>query len=73
VYANNLEIATSSIDVRLLFNEIIMERGNIAVERRANVVMSIDHFRAMMQVLARSQPAQDAKTVADAKTAPDAG
>ncbi len=51
VYSNNMHLTTSSIDARLLFNEILAEGGPVTVERRANIVMSIQHLKAMSQVL----------------------
>lgn len=52
VYANNLEVGASAVDVRLTFNEIIVDHG-ITVERRANIVTPVAHFGMMMQVLSQ--------------------
>ena len=54
VYCNNLEVLGGGLlDVRLAFNEILIERNprRVAVIRRANVVMSYPHFKAMVEVL----------------------
>jgi hypothetical protein len=51
VYTNNVQFSLSPIDVRLLFNEIIMDQGGPRAERRANVVMSIEHFKAFAEVI----------------------
>lgn len=51
VYANNMEAQFSSMDARLTFNEIIADHGTITVERRAHVVMPLQHVPAMVQAL----------------------
>jgi hypothetical protein len=50
VYANNMEVRSSAFDARINFNEVIVG-PTITVECRSNIVMSIDHFKAMIQVL----------------------
>ena len=47
VYANNVEISASAFDVRVFFNEVVVENGIASTYRRASVVMSIDHFVVM--------------------------
>jgi hypothetical protein len=51
VYVNNLQVAGSSMDMRLIFSEIILDHGKASVEQRANIVMSIPHFIATVQLL----------------------
>jgi hypothetical protein len=51
VYCNNMEVRFSAMDARLTFNEIIADHGVITVERRAHVVMPLQHVKAMMQAL----------------------
>jgi hypothetical protein len=51
VYVNNMEAQFSSMDARLTFNEIIADHGTITVERRAHVVMPLQHVAAMVQAL----------------------
>jgi hypothetical protein len=51
VYSNNMEVSSSSLDVRLVFNEVISETGAISLERRASIVTSIQHFRAMVDAM----------------------
>lgn len=47
----------NGMEARLLFNEVIMETGNaLAVERRATVVMPLQHFVAMAHVLQNQAP-----------------
>jgi len=52
-YANSIELLSMNwIDVRIAFNEIIVETGNnVRVQRRANVVMPVAAFKTMVQVL----------------------
>lgn len=52
VYVNNMEVTLSPLDARLSFNEIILQGGVTTVERRACIVMSLQHYQAMAQVLA---------------------
>ena len=47
VYCNNMEVQFSSLDARLTFNEIIADHGIVTVERRAHVVMPLQHVLAM--------------------------
>jgi hypothetical protein len=58
VYVNHMEIAISPMDARLNFNEVISDGKSIQIERRASVVMSIPHLKAMAQVLAQHVPAE---------------
>jgi hypothetical protein len=51
VYVNNMELSVSSMDARLMFNEIITEQGHMRAERRANLVMPVLHLKAMVEVL----------------------
>lgn len=53
VYANSIEILSMNhVDVRIAFDEICIETGNIGrVERRANIVMSVPAFMMAMSVL----------------------
>ena len=53
VYANTVEILSMNyIDVRIAFNEVVVETGNqLRVERRANVVMPVPAFMMIVQVL----------------------
>ena len=48
VYCNNMEVVVGALDVRLAFNEVVADHGNITVERRAHVVTPIEHFKAML-------------------------
>jgi hypothetical protein len=50
VYCNVMQMSASLMDVRLLFNEIINKGDTITVEQRANIVMSHQHFRAMVEI-----------------------
>jgi len=52
-YANSIELLSmNGIDVRIAFNEIVIETGNkIRAERRANIVMPTAAFNTMVQVL----------------------
>ena len=50
VYSNSMELILGTLDVRLTFNEIIADHGTITVERRAHVVMPLQHFEAMVNV-----------------------
>ena len=57
VYVNNMEFIMNGMEARLLFNEVIMETGNaLAVERRATVVMRLQHFVAMAHLLQNQAP-----------------
>ncbi len=67
VYANNMQLTISSMDARLLFNEIIAEGGPLTVERRANVVMPIPHLRAMATVLIENIKKHDERAAAKEK------
>lgn len=49
------------MDARLTFNEIISDHGVITVERRAHVVMPLQHLQAMIQVLNSSFPQLEEK------------
>jgi hypothetical protein len=54
VYINNAQIlAAGSFDVRLGLNEVSTEDGgkSITLLRKANVVMSVPHFLAMVKLL----------------------
>ncbi len=51
VYTNNMDVAGGPLDVRLDFHELFPNQGTIARERRASVVMSVPHFKAMVKVL----------------------
>jgi hypothetical protein len=51
VYANNMEAVFSTMDARLTFNEIISDHGVVTVERRAHIVMPLQHLQAVIQVL----------------------
>lgn len=52
-YVNGVQVlGVSAFDVRLGFNEVLIEDGmKLTCMRRANVVMSPSHFEAMVQVL----------------------
>lgn len=52
-YANTIEILSMNhIDVRIAFNEVIIETGNQPiVKRRANIVMPTHGFMMALQVL----------------------
>lgn len=52
-YANTIEILSMNhIDVRIAFNEVIIETGNKPiVKRRANIVMPTHGFMMALQVL----------------------
>ena len=72
IYANNVELNASNVDVRMMFNEIIVDHANaITVERRANVVMSMQHFFLFKQVLDQfaAKLADQMKAAADAAKA----
>lgn len=51
VYSNNMDVTAGPLDVRLDFHEILPDQGKLVRERRASVVMSVPHFRAMMKLL----------------------
>jgi hypothetical protein len=51
VYTNNMDVAAGPLDVRLDFHELFPNEGAISRERRASVVMSVPHFKAMVKVL----------------------
>ncbi len=51
VYSNNMETTASSLDVCLFFNHVIPSGQTVTVERRASVVMSFQHFAAVVAVL----------------------
>jgi len=54
VYANNVQIlGAGNFDVRIAFNEVSTEDGgkSVTVLRRANLVMSVPHFLAMVKLL----------------------
>jgi hypothetical protein len=59
VYINNMEmLSMNSIDVRIAFNEVVTESGpsgggvpTLSRIRRASIVMSPQHFIAMLQML----------------------
>ena len=65
------------IDVRIAFNEVVIETGNqVRVERRANVVMPVAAFMTMVQLLAanaqnlaasQQQQAEQAQALLQAK------
>ena len=50
VYTNNMDITGGPLDVRLDFMKYPRSR-KLVRERRASVVMSVPHFRAMVKVL----------------------
>ena len=54
VYSNNMEVQFSALDARLTFNEIIADHGVVTVERRAHIVMPLQHVVAMMEALGSS-------------------
>ncbi len=58
VYVNNVQLASANIfDVRILFNEVVIEEGKrVTVERRANIVMSVSEFMALVQLLNANVP-----------------
>jgi Protein of unknown function (DUF3467) len=66
VYSNNMEVHVSNMDARITFNEIIADHGVLTVERRAHVVMPLDHYRAMVQALNSVLPNLE-KAIAAAK------
>ncbi len=53
VYSNSVEVLSMNlVDVRLAFNEVVIESGNrFRVLRRANVVLPKAAFTTMMRVL----------------------
>ena len=53
IYANTIELLSMNhIDVRMAFNEVIIETGNRpTVKRRANIVMPMQAFMLMLQAL----------------------
>jgi hypothetical protein len=57
VYVNNMELQMNALEARLSFNEIIPGPEGLTVERRASLVMSVGHFLALAQVLAKNVPA----------------
>ena len=78
VYSNVIEILSMNwIDVRIAFNEVVIETGNqVRVERRANVVMPVAAFMTMVQLLAanaqnlaasQQQQAEQAQALLQAK------
>jgi hypothetical protein len=50
VYINNMDMVGSSLDVRLEFFELVPDQGQLVREKRASIVMSVPHFRAMVAV-----------------------
>ena len=52
-YVNNVEVlGMNHIDVRIAFNEILVEKGAVTeVKRRSNLVMSVPTFLSMVQIL----------------------
>jgi hypothetical protein len=81
VYSNAIELLSGNhIDVRLAFNEVVIESGNrLTTVRRANVVMSVPAFMTMVQVLsanaqvlAAAIPQQQALAEAKVKAAIEA-
>jgi hypothetical protein len=70
-YANNVEIMTAgSVDVRIAFNEILVDRGGMTLARKANIVLSTPIFLEALQIfnrvardiIARSAPQASAPT-----------
>jgi hypothetical protein len=57
IYVNNVEmLSMNAIDVRIAFNEVTAEEGSggrptLSRIRRVNIVMSAQHFLAMLQVM----------------------
>jgi hypothetical protein len=57
VYINNMDVLLNALEARLLFNEITADSaGALTIERRASIVMSLQHFLAMAQVLRDQMP-----------------
>ena len=52
VYANNVQIETSTWDCRLTFGETTMVQGKRSVEQVVSVVMSPQHAKALAGLLA---------------------
>ena len=52
-YVNNVEVlGMNHVDVRIAFNEILVEKGVVTeVKRRSNLVMSVPTFLNMVQIL----------------------
>jgi len=71
-YCNNLEVlAGGMLDVRIGFNEILVERGQprrVAVIRRANIVMSYPHFKSMVELLNNTLKQIDTATTNEQRT-----
>ncbi|HVW86310.1 MAG TPA: hypothetical protein VHB50_16600 [Bryobacteraceae bacterium] len=53
VYANTIEmLSMNHIDVRIAFNEVVVETGNaVRNVRRANVVMPVPSFLNLVQIV----------------------
>lgn len=69
VYCNNMEIQFSSIDARITFNEIIADHGIITVERRAHIVMPLQHVGPMVQALTTAMAQAQGKIKEQSKQA----
>ncbi len=56
IYSNGVQLSISSWDVRLLFSEVApsIQTGETVQEAKASVVMSHNHFEAMLGVLNRT-------------------
>lgn len=54
-YANNIQVAFSQWDMRIIFGEIVDQLdGKPVIEDRASVVMSLQHAKAAIAVLAQN-------------------
>ena len=46
-----MEMTHSALDVYMFFNQIVPAGKTVTVERRAGVVMSLEHFVALVKVV----------------------
>ena len=61
-------MTASAMDVRLIFSEVGIEGKVHTMEERANIVMSLPHFKAMLNVMLNNLPIIE-KSEADAQAA----
>ncbi len=54
-YANNFQVAFTAWDVRITFAELVERpEGSTVLEERATVVMSLQHAKATIAILAKN-------------------